>query len=106
MAKFRARREAHSPGSMATDPGVLLRVLRVCYAPQEMVMSYFIKDFEYFGPKAPISSNVYGHVTGTKVKNHQCLRALLRVLRVYTPKVGGRSQGGLGSRLNGIISLG
>jgi hypothetical protein len=68
--------------------GSLLRVLRVCYVWREKVMSQFAKDFEDCDPKTAISTNVYGHVTGTKVNNRQCLRGLLRVLRVYTPQGG------------------
>jgi hypothetical protein len=51
-------------------------------------MSHFANDFEAFDRKTAISTNIYGHVTGTKVKMDQCLCRLLRVLRVYTPKGG------------------
>jgi hypothetical protein len=63
-------------------------LLRVCYASPENVMSSFLKDSEDFELKTSFSTNVYGHVTGAEAKNHQCLRGLLRVLRVYTPKGG------------------
>jgi hypothetical protein len=51
-------------------------------------MSQIAKDFEFFDPKTAVSTNVYGCVTGTEVKNRQCSCGLLRVLRVYTPKGG------------------
>jgi hypothetical protein len=73
---------------------VCYTLLRVCYAWQENVMSRFVKDYEYLGRKTVRSANVYGHVTGTEVKNRQCLCGLLRVLRVYTPKGGAGPSGG------------
>jgi hypothetical protein len=63
-------------GAMAMVWGILLRVLRVCYAWLENVMSYFLKDFEDFDPKTVISTNVCGCVTGPKAKMDQCLRGL------------------------------
>ena len=50
------------------------------------MIAQIAKDFEDFDPKTAVSTNVYGHVTGTKVNFDQCLRGLLRVLRVYTPE--------------------
>jgi hypothetical protein len=52
-------------------------------------MSSFLEDSEDLDLKTSFSINVYGHVTGAEAKNRQCLRGLLRVLRVYTPKGGG-----------------
>ena len=49
-------------------------------------MSIIAKESEDLDRKTASSTNVYGHVTGTEVKDPQCLRGLLRVLRVYTPK--------------------
>jgi hypothetical protein len=39
-------------------------------------MTQNTEDFEDFDPKTTISTNVYGYVTGTEVKNPQCLCGL------------------------------
>jgi hypothetical protein len=39
-------------------------------------MTLFAKDFEDIDPKTAVSTNVYGHVTGPKVKMDQYLCGL------------------------------
>jgi hypothetical protein len=45
----------------------------VCNTLAEIVMTQIVKDFEDMDQKTTISTNVYGCVTGTEVKNDQCL---------------------------------
>jgi hypothetical protein len=81
-----------------------VKVYVTCNTLTEVVMTSFVKDFEDSDPKTAISTNVYGYVTGTEVENTQCLRGLLRVLRVYTPR-GSASAKAMADRGGGFATL-